>query len=990
MIKKIGICFFCILLFISSYALSSTDSEAGNLELAPQLANNRELATIVFSPDGNTIAAMDNVRASIELWNAQGYFLRAWPHPFNRGGKFSSSGRFFASFDSRDVIIRDTGNGKQLNKFAVPLSQTPMISAIDFNPDDSLLALSGDDAISIWDLKKNMPIVNDGGAHDGKLIRDLSFADGGNAIVTYSKDTISILNLQGHVTKVLHVAGIADIFVHKERKEIICSSTDTVTIWDFNGQLLSKFIVVEPPRFSYREFVRHVIVQDVAYLPDADAILTLSQERMRAWTRQGHLLWEYLPPDRGPSLSWMDSFFGMTVSPDGKIVALRNPVGQMKLWDTASLVMGGFSLRQPNPINDFAFFPNGDIATSSMKIFDKTGKLKADLSYKTNVSTTGPNGTRIKEALEVLSSTSGILNVDILPSMFSFFPSAAAYDTQHKRIAIGGAKGGLVTLNYASNEYFRGFPNDLAAITRLRSSLEGGFIFQQFLKDHPSHLTGITRLRFSPDGSHLYSSSSDGMLKIWNTQNWDHVTLLSSSDNEWLIYTPDGYFDASPHGGELLAMVTGLNAYGIEQFAARNNRPDLILERMGLGPMEQISYYQLQYQKRLKKLGLTEALLSGEIHVPEAKITKTTLSGKSLKVEFSLSDDKYSLKRYHIFVNNVPLFGSDEREIYGNTFSGTEIIELTAGRNKIELSVMNEAGAESYRALTYAEYKGREKRALYYLAFGVSKYKDASLDLNYADKDAKDLETVILQMRPAYDNVYTKTFLNSEATAENIKKAKDFLKTATIDDTVILFLAGHGGYDKGKDPQYYYLPYEADQNNLTGTGVVFENIEDLLTGIKPRKKLFLLDTCESGELDEDVYAQYYALADARGFKPRAFRKPVKARGQTAEKGRGYLREKDRFIFNDLARRSGAIVFSSSRGNEISYESSIIKNGFFSREIINALTSTVADKDLNGKVSVDELKTYVSQAVSKDTNNLQNPTIDRDNLSQKIELQIFPN
>lgn len=516
------------------------------------------------------------------------------------------------------------------------------------------------------------------------------------------------------------------------------------------------------------------------------------------------------------------------------------------------------------------------------------------------------------------------------------------------------------------------------------------FTTGKVVKELPSHLSTITGLKFSADGSRLFSSSVDGVLKIWDTKNWNNVTMLATVDNEWLIYTPDGYFDASPHGGELVAMVDGLKAYGIEQFAARNNRPDLILERMGLGTEAEISNYQMQYQKRLKKLGLTESMLSGELHVPEAVITKASHKGKFVNMDFSLSDGKYQLKSYNIFVNNVPLFGPAGRAIHGSTLTATENIELTSGKNKIELSVMNEAGAESYRAMTYAEYEDKAKRDLYYLAFGVSKYKDAALALGYADKDAKDLGAAVSKMSPAYTNVHTREFLNSEVTAENIKKAKDFLKSAGVDDTVILFVAGHGGYDKGKDPKYYYLPYEADLNDLAGTGVAFEEIEDLLNGIKPRKKLFLLDTCESGELDEDIYTQYYTLASARGFKPRTFRKPVKARGTAAAAGRGYLLEKDRFIYNDLARRSGAIVFSSSRGNEISYESSSIQNGFFSREIINALSQKAADLNKNGKLSIDELKAYVSKAVSADTVSLQNPTIDRDNLSQKIELPLFVN
>ena len=161
-------------------------------------------------------------------------------------------------------------------------------------------------------------------------------------------------------------------------------------------------------------------------------------------------------------------------------------------------------------------------------------------------------------------------------------------------------------------------------------------------------------------------------------------------------------------------------------------------------------------------------------------------------------------------------------------------------------------------------------------------------------------------------------------------------------------------------------------------------------GIKPRKKLFLMDTCESGELDENIYDQYYALADARGFKPRTYRKPVQARGSGDGKGRGYVYEKDRFIYNNLARRTGAVVFSSSKGGEISYESSVIRNGFFTRELINALTNKAADKNGDWKIDSGELRDFVSGAVANDTGGLQHPTIDRDNLYQEIEFPLISN
>ena len=81
------------------------------------------------------------------------------------------------------------------------------------------------------------------------------------------------------------------------------------------------------------------------------------------------------------------------------------------------------------------------------------------------------------------------------------------------------------------------------------------------------------------------------------------------------------------------------------------------------------------------------------------------------------------------------------------------------------------------------------------------------------------------------------------------------------------------------------------------------------------------------------------------------------------------------------------MFSSSRGGELSYESSSIQNGFFTKEIITALTSKAADRNGDGKIDSGELRDFVSVAVPNDTAGLQHPTIDRDNLYQKIEFPL---
>lgn len=653
-----------------------------------------------------------------------------------------------------------------------------------------------------------------------------------------------------------------------------------------------------------------------------------------------------------------------------------------------------------NQVNELFFAPDGKTLISqrqnfSINVWDiRTGKLLRELLvpyYSRNLnslalshegklgipSRTVPNSSAVAhdQELSVLDLYSNDVKRVIVPNRGENIPaskkiSIMRFSQDGKMILAASEAGDITLINTGGGEAVN---YDLSQAEKEKNSVFLGY--------------ALTSLQLRDDAKYFLTTvQGNSALTLWNVRTKERVNFVSAG-NEWLIYTPDGYFDASSHGGELVAMVKGLDAYSIAQFAARYNRPDLILERMELGHPEQISYYNQLYYKRLKKLGLTEALLNSEVHVPEARITGIKNSGKYVDVEFTISDSEYPLKRFNFYVNDVPLFGLEGKELTGSAFSGTERIELTPGKNKIELMVMNAVGAESYRVPAYADYSGKEKGDLYYLAFGASKYKDPSLDLNYADKDVLDLEAVVSGMRPAYSDVHVKTFLNDEMTAKNIGKARVFLEKATANDTVLLFIAGHGGYDRGKDPKYYFLPYEADKNDLVRTGVDFDTIENLLNDIKPRKKLFFMDTCESGELDDDTYAQYYTLANARGLRPRTSRKPLKARGAIAGNSRPYLYDKNRFIYNNLSLRSGIVVFSSSRGGELSYESSSIRNGFFTKELITALTSRVADSDGDGKIDSAELRAYVSKAVSKDTVGLQNPTIDRDNQYQKIQLPL---
>ena len=603
-----------------------------------------------------------------------------------------------------------------------------------------------------------------------------------------------------------------------------------------------------------------------------------------------------------------------------------------------------------------------------------------------------------------------------------------------------------------------------------------------------AHSAAVREVDFFSESNCILSGSSDGTMRIWNIETGEWVAFTANADgSEWLIFDSDGYWDSSPNGGEMVAMVRGMECWNIDQFAVRNNRPDLILKKLPGADPELIEHYNNQYLRRLRRLGLAEEDLSEDYHVPSAEIVESRQEGKYIDLRFVLKDTKVPLKSYNIYVNDVPVFGAygkdlDDAAAGGRTVQDrgalkgrielTERIELSAGENKIELSCMNEAGAEAFRPVVYANYNGPVERDLYYIGFGVSEYRDESLDLRYAHKDAEDLSLLFGSLDNGtadgnYRRVITRTYTDEEVTRENIAAAKELLEQAAVDDTVVLMISGHGVHDRDEYATYYYLTHETDLDNLAQTAVEFEELEELLQGIPPRQKLFLMDTCGSGEWDPETVRKVAQAGEAaaeegaagKGVWSRMPAELVKRSGGEADRGltpaeadgsepqpsggggtdpcrgvakeagaaRTYLADKDRYIYNDLVRRSGAIVFSSCRGDEVSYESAEYENGLFTEYILRALGgggadegpgkaggralvgdqggsrmsgglqsgvgrgddgsgTRPADADGDGVVTTEELRQYVRSGVAAETGEdpllyavPQHPTVDRDNI-----------
>ncbi len=504
----------------------------------------------------------------------------------------------------------------------------------------------------------------------------------------------------------------------------------------------------------------------------------------------------------------------------------------------------------------------------------------------------------------------------------------------------------------------------------------------------PPHAGEVVSLAFSPDGEFLYSASEDGTVRITRLATGASANLVMDGE-EWCVYTDDGYFDASAGGGRLLGISLGNEAFGADQFAARNNRPDLVLERLGLGSPKLSKHYRTQYEKRLARLGLDEASLASlPLLAPEARIEAVSGEGGTLTLDVVFTAKGGELRSYNAWVNDVPILGEAGSDISGREVRATFEVELQPGLNKIEVGCSAADGLDSYRAMTRRTFEGGPNPNLYFIAFGVSKYEDPSIRLGYAAKDAKDLLALFKRMEgKGFEKVVARVWTEAEVTPKAMEDAGALLAGAKPADCLVLFVAGHGVH--GNDDRYYYLPHGAKVDDLPGTCVDFESFEQLLREAAPRSKLFLMDTCESGEREGETgeAAAVAKGASSRSIKPAASRAIVIKASVAPAAFR-----KNRYIYNDLLRRSGAIVFSSSRGGEASWEFKDLKNGAFTAAIKKCLADPGADRNKDGTVSVDELRSYVGTAVPEMIRDrlgldIQHPTVDRDNLYQKFSFPL---
>lgn len=251
---------------------------------------------------------------------------------------------------------------------------------------------------------------------------------------------------------------------------------------------------------------------------------------------------------------------------------------------------------------------------------------------------------------------------------------------------------------------------------------------------------------------------------------------------------------------------------------------------------------------------------------------------------------------------------------------------------------------------TIKDIRKNTKTKVHALIIGISTYTHMPV-LKYSDDDAYRMYAFLKSPEGgALQDEQMRMLIDEEATRKNIKDAMmELFMNAGEDDLVLMYYSGHGLKD-------CFLPIDFDR---ISNKLFHSEINEILKQSPAKYKLCIADACHSGGL---------AMKGGGGSNVFSDEQVINT------------------YYNNLAKSdAGTALILSSKLEEISLESSGLRQGVFSHFLIRGLEGE-ADRNFDKIVTVTELFSFISLNVKSYTANRQSPII-RGSFDRKMTVSV---
>ena len=480
----------------------------------------------------------------------------------------------------------------------------------------------------------------------------------------------------------------------------------------------------------------------------------------------------------------------------------------------------------------------------------------------------------------------------------------------------------------------------------------------------PGHTDAVWAVAPSPDGRYLLTASCDQTLEIWNLANYQLVLSLFFAGDEWIAWTPGGYYAASLAGESLMGWHIQTTPDKMATFysAARFHdvlyRPDVIRQVLPLGsPLAALREADRQRQSETQPIVIQDHLppsVAMQRVSPDKNAEESNVQTWRIRALPAGGDPVMSIE---LLLDGRPLPTELRKPSPADPTlpaGGLETdwtVTLPPGEHAL---VAKANAAQSYQLSEPATIKPGEKAVrlprLFVLAIGVSDYDQRTLQIPHAGADAKSLADTLKKLGQAeFSEVLVDVLTDKQVTGPAIETGLDWMKRyAALDDVCVVYFAGRVTSDS--HGELLLLPHDASAGKNAG-GLSARTLQKSLQATQG-KLLFLLDA-QSAHAEQTTVVHHYCGDDT----------PTGVAGDSSAIDQ-LLRalSSDSSGISVMGRLVGATDATPATAPDAppaagEHPAAAAAHGLFAQALLDGLHGQ-ADSDYDGRVDVSELEAFV--------------------------------